>query len=41
MNKETICNQKECSCNKDGMCTRESKGNVIGICWMEKGEGEY
>lgn len=42
MDEKVTCNQKECNCNDNGICIRKdnSTGNT-GVCWMEKGQGEY
>lgn len=32
---------KGCSKNINGKCTRIGSNGEIGVCWMEKSEGEY
>lgn len=33
---------KSCDCYKNNKCVRkDSHSNKIGICWMQKGQGEY
>jgi len=30
-----------CCENKDGKCIRIGTNGRVGVCWMEKSEGEY
>ena len=32
----------QCDCNCGGMCLRKDNSSAkIGVCWMERGQGEY
>lgn len=33
-----------CDCNYNGRCIRKDNGinsDIVGVCWMDKGQGEY